>query len=72
MVHDSIAGTPLLRAISAHSVAEVMQDCFVQLLIYCLSSRDVRIMNQPVNFKERNQNSLDNGLHLPPFLRSRR
>ena len=29
-------------------------------------------MNQPVNFEERNQHSLDIGLHLPRFLRPRR
>ena len=28
MVQDPIAGTPLLRAMSAHSVAEALQDCF--------------------------------------------
>jgi len=68
MVQDPIAGAPLLRAMSAHSVAETLQDCFVEFLIYRLSSRDVLMMNQPVNAEERNQH----GLHLPCFLRSRR
>ena len=34
MVQDPIAETPLLRAMSAHSVAEALQDCFVEFLIY--------------------------------------
>jgi len=33
MVQDPIAGTPLLRAMSAHSVAVVLQDCSVEFLI---------------------------------------
>ena len=37
-----------------------------------LSSRDVLMMNQPVNVKEHNQHGLDIGLHLPHFLRSSR
>ena len=37
----SICGTPLLRAMSAHSVAEALQDCFVEFLVYCLASRYV-------------------------------
>ena len=68
MVQDPIAGAPLLRAMSVHSVAEALQDCFVEFLIYCLSSRDVLMMDQPVNVEERNQHEL----HLPCFLRSRR
>ena len=68
MVQDPIAGTPLLRAMSAHSVAEAFQDCFVEFLIYRLTSRDVLMMNEPVNIEERNQHVL----HLPRFLLSRR
>ena len=37
-----------------------------------LFSRDVLMMNQPVNVEECNQHVLDTGLHLPRFLRSRR
>jgi len=59
MVQDPIAGAPLFRAMSAHSVAEALQDCFVEFLIYCLSSRDVLMMNQPVSVEERNQHGLD-------------
>jgi len=69
MVRDPIAGTPLLRVKSAHSVADALQDSFVEFLIYRLSSRDVLMMNQPVNVEERNQHRLDIGLHLPRFLR---
>ena len=72
MVQDPIAGTPFLRAMSAHSVAEALQDCFVEFIIYHLASRDVLMMNELVNVEERNQHDLDNGLHLPRFLRSRR
>jgi len=72
MVQDPVAGAPLLRAMSVHSVAEVLQGCFVELLIYCLSCRDELMMNQPVNVEERNQHVLDIGLHLPRFLQSRR
>jgi hypothetical protein len=68
MVQDPIAGKPLLRAMSAHSIMEELQDCFVEFLIYRLSSRDVLMMNQPVNVEERNQHSLDIGLHLLPEL----
>ena len=71
MVQDPIAGTPLLRAVSAHSIAEALQDCFVEFLIYHLASRDVLMMNEPVNVEERNQRGLDIGLHLPRSLRSR-
>ena len=59
-------------AMSAHSVAEALQDCFVEFLIYRLSCRDELMMNQPVNVEERNQHGRDIGLHLPRFLRSRR
>ena len=72
MVQDPIAGMPLLRTMSAHSVAEALQDCFVEFLIYHLASRDVLMMNELVNVEERNQHDLDNGLHLPRFLWSRR
>ena len=72
VVQNPIAGAPLLRAMSAHSVAELLQDCFVEFLIYRLSCRDELMMNQPVNVEERNQHGLDIGLHLPRFLRSRR
>ena len=72
IVQDPIAGTPRLRTMSAHSVAEVLQDCFVEFLIYRLPSRDVLMMNEPVNVEERNQHILDIGLHLPRFLRSTR
>ena len=71
-VQDPVAVTPLLRAMSAHSVAEALQDCFVEFLIYRLSCRDELTTNQPVNVEERNQHDLDIGLHLPRFLRSRR
>jgi hypothetical protein len=53
MVQDPGDGAPLLRAMSAHSVAEVLQDCSVELLIYRLSSRNVLMMNEPVNVEER-------------------
>ena len=68
MVQDSIAGMPLPKAISAHSIAEALQDCFVEFLIYRLSSRDVLMMNQPVNVEEHNQHGLYIGLRLPRFL----
>ena len=71
MVQDPIAATPLLRAMSVHSVAEVLQDCFVEFLIYRLPSRDVLMMNQSVNVKERNRHGLDIGLHLLCFLWSK-
>ena len=69
MVQDPIDGVPLLRAMSVHSVMEALQDCFVESLIYCLSSRHVLMMNQPINVKERNQHGLDIGFHLSCFLR---
>jgi len=72
MVQDPIAGMPLLRAMSVHSVTEALQDCFVEFLIYRLSSRDVLMMDQPINVEAHNQHGLDIGLHLPRFLRSRR
>ena len=72
MVQDPFAGTPLLRAMSVHSVTEALQDCFVEFLVYCLASRNVLMMNEPVNVEERNQHRLDVGLHLPRFLRLRR
>ena len=49
MVQDPIAGVPLLRAMSVHSIMEALQDSFVEFLIYRLSSRDVLMMNQPIN-----------------------
>ena len=72
VVQDPVAGTPLLRAMSVHSILEALQDCFVEFLIYRLSCRDELMMNQPVSVEERNQHGLDIGLHLPHFLRSRR
>ena len=72
VVQDPVAGASILRAMSAHSVAEALQDCFVEFLIYRLSCRDELMKNQPVNVEERNQHGLDIGLHLPRFLRSRR
>jgi len=72
MVQDPIIGTPHLRAMSAHSVAEALQDCFVEFLIYRLACRDILMMNKPVNVEERNQHGPDIGLHLPHFLWSRR
>ena len=57
---------------SAHSIAEVLQDCFVEFLIYHLASRYVLMVNEPVNVEKRNQHVLDIGLHLRRFLRSRR
>ena len=72
MVQDTIVGAPLLRAMSAHSVAEALQDCFVEFLTYRLSSRDVFMMNQPVSVEERNQHGLNMGLDLPHFRRWRR
>jgi len=41
MVQDPVAGAPLLRAMSAHSVAEALQDCFVEFP----SCRDELMMN---------------------------
>jgi len=61
MVQNPIAGAPLLRAMSAHSVVEALQDCSVEFLIYHLSSRDVLMMNQPISVKECNQHGLDIG-----------
>ena len=72
VVQDPVAGAPLLRVMSAHNVAEALQDCFVEFLMYRLSCRDELMMNQPVNVEERNQHDLDIGFHLPCFLRSRR
>jgi len=72
VVQDPVAGAPLHRAMSVHSVAEALQDCFVEFLIYCLSCRDELMMNQPVNVEEHNQHVLDIGLHLRRFLWSRR
>ena len=68
MVQDSIAGMPLPKAMSAHSIAEALQDCFVEFLIYRLSSRDVLMMNQPVNVEEHNQHGLYIGLACLAFL----
>jgi hypothetical protein len=52
MVQDPIAKTPLLRVMSAHSIALVLQDCFVEFLIDHLSFRDVLMTNQPINVEE--------------------
>ena len=49
MVQDPFAGAPLLRVMSAHSVAEALQDCLLEFLIYRLSCRDKLMMNQPVS-----------------------
>ena len=38
MMQDPVAGAQLLRAMSAHSVVEALQDCFVEFLVYRLSS----------------------------------
>ena len=72
MVQDPIAGAPLLWAMSAHSVMEVLEDCYVEFLIYHVSSREVLMMNQHINVEECNQHGPDIGLHLLRFLRSRR
>ena len=72
MVQDPVAGSPLLGAMSVYSVAEALQGCFVEFLIYGLSCRNELMMNQPVSVEERNQHGLDIGLHLPCFLWSRR
>ena len=32
VVQDPVAGVPLLRAMSAHSVTEALQGCFVEFL----------------------------------------
>ena len=37
VVQDPVVRAPLLRAMSVHSVAEVLQDCFVEFFIYRLS-----------------------------------
>jgi len=72
MVQDPIARAPILRVISAHSIAEAWQDCSVEFLIYSPSSRNVLMMNQPISVEERNQHGLDIGLHRPRFLQSSR
>jgi len=69
-LQDSIARTPLLRAMSAHNVMQALQDCTVELIIYHLSSRGVLMMNQPISVEEGNQHGLDIGLHPSHFLRS--
>jgi hypothetical protein len=46
MVKDPNSGAPLVRAMSVHSVSMALQGCFVEFLIYRLSSRDVLMMNQ--------------------------
>ena len=60
MVQDPIARAPLLRVMSAHSVAEALQDCSVEFLIYRLS-RNILMMNQPSSVEEHNQHGLDIG-----------
>ena len=72
VVQDPVAGVSILRGMSAHSVAEALQGCFVEYFIYRLSCRGELMMNQSVNVEERNQHGLDIGLQLPRFLRSRR
>jgi hypothetical protein len=42
MVQDPIVGAPLLKAMSAHSVAEALQDCFVESLFTSATSLIVR------------------------------
>ena len=66
-----IAGAPLLRAMSEHSVQEALQDSFVVFIIYLLPSRDVLMMNEAVNVEERTQCASDTRIHLPRFLRPR-
>ena len=51
-VQDPVARAPLLRVMSMHSVAEALQDCFVEFLIYRMSCRDELMMNQPVNVED--------------------
>jgi hypothetical protein len=43
MVQDPIAGMPLLRTMSAHSVAEALHDCFVEFPIYQLPVMQVHL-----------------------------
>ena len=57
------------RHFSGRCLRTALQDCFVEFLIYRLSYRDELMMNQPVNVEERNQHSLNIGLHLPRLLR---
>jgi len=71
-VQDPIAGALPLWVMSVHSITEALRDYFVEFLIYRLSSRDILMMNQPVNVEERNQHGLDIGLHLLHFHQSRR
>jgi hypothetical protein len=40
MVQDPIVGAPLLRALSAHSVADALQDGFVEFLSYLCNLSD--------------------------------
>jgi hypothetical protein len=40
MVQDQTAGAPLLRAMSAHGVAEALQDCFMEFLMYLCNLSD--------------------------------
>jgi len=47
MVQDPIARAQLLRVMSAHSIVQVLQECFVKFLIYCLSSRDILMKTSP-------------------------
>jgi len=62
MVRDPTAVAPLLRVMSPHSVTEALQDCSVEFLIHHLFSRNVLMMNQPVNVEERDQHGLLIGL----------
>ena len=43
MVQDPVASMLLLRAMSTHSVAEALQDCFVEFLIYRLPVMQVHL-----------------------------
>ena len=58
VVQDPVARAPLLRAMSAYSITESLQDCFVEVLICCLSCRDELMINQPVSVEERNPAAL--------------
>jgi hypothetical protein len=54
MAQEPIAEATLLKVMSAHNVAEALQDCFLEFLIYRLST-DVIMMNQPISVEECNQ-----------------
>jgi hypothetical protein len=56
---------------SGRCLRTALQECFLEFLIYRLSSRHLLAMNQPVNIEERNRHVLEIGLRLLSFLRSR-